>query len=134
MSLLELDSSACSFQLSLELFSLSLGNLLLKSLGSSLNSFLSFLKGKTNSVLNSLDNVHLSVAEGDENYVELGLFSLSGSACYGTCCCYDSGNTVLFLDSFNELCELKNRICVKFFKELGNLFRCHDNISFSKSI
>ena len=133
-NLLEFDSSACCFQLSLELFSLSLGCAFLESLGSSLNSFLSFLEGETASVLDSLDNVHLSIAEGYENNIKFSLLSLSGSCACRACCCYYCCNAEFLLDSVNEFCEFENGESLYLFDHSCDLFRCHVNYSFSDSL
>ena len=61
--LLELNRSASSLKLCLDLLSVSLRNTFLDSLRSTLNEFLRLLKTKTCDLLNSLDNSHLSIAE-----------------------------------------------------------------------
>jgi hypothetical protein len=127
MKVLQLYSCAGSFQLSLDVLSLSLRSSLLNSLRSFLNQSLSLLQAQTCDLLNSLDNCHLVVAEGSEYNVELSLLSLSCcAACCGACCCYNCSYTELLLDSVNELFQLKNRHSLDFFYKIHNLLRSHD--------
>ena len=126
--LLELNLSAGLFELSLEFLSLCLSNAFLNSLRSSLNQLLSLLKTKTADVLNSLDNSHLSVTEGSENYVKLGLLLSSGSsacACSGSSCNSSSGYAEFLFKSLNEFVQFENRQTLNFFNHSENLLRSH---------
>ena len=62
VKLLNLDSCACLFELSLSSLSVVSRNLLLNSLGSAVNELLSFLQAKAGDLTDSLDDVDLSSA------------------------------------------------------------------------
>ena len=62
VKLLNLNLSASLFQLLLDVVSLSLGDLLLDSLGSAINDSLSLLQAQTGDLLNDLDDLHLGSA------------------------------------------------------------------------
>ena len=74
---LQFDGCTSFFQLSLQSFSVSLRASFLQSSRSRLYQSLSFLQTKTQNFLSSLDDSHLSVAEGSHNNVEFSLFSFS---------------------------------------------------------
>ena len=80
VKLLNLDSCACLFELSLSSLSVVSRNLLLNSLGSAVNELLSFLQAKTGDLTDSLDDVDLSSAGRSKDNVELGLLLSSSSA------------------------------------------------------
>ena len=80
VKLLNLNLSASLFQLLLDVVSLSLGDLLLDSLGSAINDSLSLLQAQTGDLLNDLDDLHLGSASLSQDDVELGLLFLSGSS------------------------------------------------------
>lgn len=80
VKLLNLDSCACLFELSLSSLSVVSRNLLLNSLGSAVNELLSFLQAKAGDLTDSLDDVDLSSAGRSKDNVELGLLLSSSSA------------------------------------------------------
>lgn len=109
-TLLQLNLSASSLELLLDLVSLSLRSSLLDGLRSGVNLLLSFLQAQAGDLANSLDNADLGRASVNQNYVEVGL-SVSSScavaACYSTCNSYRrSGYTKFFLESLYQLREL----------------------------
>ena len=77
-TLLQLNLSASSLELLLDLVSLSLRSSLLDGLRSGVNLLLSFLQAQAGDLANSLDNVDLGRASVNQNYVEVGL-SVSSS-------------------------------------------------------
>ena len=95
-TLLQLNLSASSLELLLDLVSLSLRSSLLDGLRSGVNLLLSFLQAQAGDLANSLDNVDLGRASVNQNYVEVGL-SVSSScavaACYSTCNSYRRSDT-----------------------------------------
>ena len=113
--LLNLDGSSSLLELSLDFVSLSLRDALLDGLRSSLNELLSLLESETEKLLDSLDNAHLSVTEGSENDIKLGLLSSGGSSAGGGSGSYNGGNSELLLDSVNKLLELENREALNLF-------------------
>ena len=116
VKLLNLDSCACLFELSLSSLSVVSRNLLLNSLGSAVNELLSFLQAKAGDLTDSLDDVDLSSAGRSKDNVELGLLlssssaALSGSSNSNSS---SSGNTVSLLNSGDELGKLDNGKGVK---------------------
>ena len=79
LKLLELNLSACSLELLLDLVSLSLRSSLLDGLRSGVNLLLSFLQAQAGDLADNLDNTDLRGASVNQNDVEVGL-SLSSSS------------------------------------------------------
>ena len=106
-TLLQLNLSASSLELLLDLVSLSLRSSLLDGLRSGVNLLLSFLQAQAGDLADNLDNTDLGRASVNQNDVEVGL-SLSSScrvtACYSTCNSYRrSGYAEFFLESLYQL-------------------------------
>ena len=99
VKLLNLNLSASLFQLLLDVVSLSLGDLLLDSLGSAINDSLSLLQAQTGDLLNDLDDLHLGSASLSQDDVELGLLFLSGSSS-ATSACRGNRGVDVNLDDF----------------------------------
>ena len=89
LKLFNFNNSANFFKLSLCSLSIFLGNSFLDSLGSAVNSSLSFSKAETCKLTNNLNNLDLFSANFLKDNVELGLLFFSSCACvsYGTCYC-----------------------------------------------
>ena len=116
VKLLNLDSCACLFELSLSSLSVVSRNLLLNSLGSAVNELLSFLQAKAGDLTDSLDDVDLSSAGRSKDNVELSLLlSSSSAALIGSTNSNSrsSGKTVSLLNSGDELGKLDNGKGVK---------------------
>ena len=111
VKLLNLDLSACLFELSLESLSVVLADSLFDSLGSAVNQSLSFLQTETGSLTNSLDDSDLVAAGRLQDNIELSLLFLS-SACISnrTCNCNSSssGNAELILYRMYEISKLED--------------------------
>ena len=104
--LLKSNLSAFSLKLLLDLVSLFLRSTFLKNLRSAINNVLSFLKSKTCTVTNNLDNLNLVRTYFCKLYVE-GILLLSCASTVCTCCCnYNAcccGYAELFLTCFYKI-------------------------------
>ena len=129
IKLLDLNLSASLFQLLLDVLSLSLGSLLLDSLGSAVNDSLSLLQAQTGDLLDQLDDAHLASASLDQDDVELGLLFLSGSssASSGGSSSSNSRNAELFAVCVDELLQLQNGQLLDGVDDGSNLLRSNGN-------
>ena len=125
VKLLNLNLSASLFQLLLDVVSLSLGDLLLDSLGSAINDSLSLLQAQTGDLLDQLDDAHLASASLDQDDVELGLLFLSGSSSASSSgsSSSNSGNTELFAVSVDQFLQLQNGQLLDGVDDGSNLLR-----------
>ena len=109
LSLLKLDGSAGFLKLLLDSLSLILGDAFLDLGGNAFNSGLSLNESETGDGTDNLDNAELGGAEAGHNDIKLSLLLDSGSGGAGGSGSSHSsgGNAELFLESVNELGELK---------------------------
>ena len=80
VKLLNLDSCACLFELSLSSFCFFFWQTFFDHLRSVVYNFLSFLEAETGEFTNDLDDFDLLIANGGEFYIEFGLFFFSSAA------------------------------------------------------
>ena len=114
---------------SLQGLGLSLGNFLLDGHGSLVNEFLGLFQTQTGVLLNSLDDLELSLASAGEDNIEFGLLcrtcclSCCCGSCYCNCCC--SGlDTIFFLQDLSEFLDIFDGEVYKFLSEF--LYVCHN--------
>ena len=107
----------------------SLGDLLLDSLGSAIDDSLSFLQAQTGDLLHQLDDLHLGSASLSQDDVELGLLFLSGSSSASSSgsSSSNSGNTELFAVSVDQFLQLQNGQLLNGVDDGSNLLRSHSS-------
>ena len=125
IKLLNLNLSAGILQLLLDVVSLSLGSLLLDSLGSAVNDSLSLLQAQTGDLLDQLDDAHLASASLDQDDVELGLLFLSGSSSASSSgsSSSNSRNAELLAVCVDQLFQLQNGQLLDGVDDGSNLLR-----------
>ncbi len=122
-NLFQFNFSAGFFELSLEAFSVSLGETFLDYAGSAVNEFLSFLEAETGELLHELNDLELFIAGSLEDYVERGLLFSGCTGSCGACCnCNSSsgGFNAIFL--FEDLSEFVNFLNGEVYKLFSKSF------------
>ena len=128
VELLQLDSSASLFQLSLDGLCIFLRSSFLNGGRNLVNLSLSFLQAQAGDSANNLDNADLLLACIGQDNVELGL--LLSSRCISSSSAASnsyrsSGNAKLFFKSLNQLSQLKN---LQFLDGIHNLIDSHGEL------
>ena len=130
--LLNLDLCSGFLEGSLELLSLSLGDFLLNSLGSTVNKILGFLKSETESFLDDLDHLKLGLTGAGKDNVELSLLCRSCfCGCCGACYCYCSGcglDTIFFLEDLSKFLNVFDSQVYQLFCKC--FYICHNCLFF----
>ena len=125
IKLLDLALGADLFQLSLDSLGVLLGDALLQSLGSSLDSSLGLSQAQTGQLANDLDDLDLLGADLRQDDVELVLLlnGSSSSSASGGSSHSSGGNAELFLQSVDQLGQLQNSQTLDLFEQGSDLLR-----------
>ena len=130
VNLLEFNLGTGFLKGSLQGLGLSLGNFLLDGNGSLVNEFLGLFQTQTGVLLDSLDDLELSLASAGEDHIEFGLLGGTGgfastSGGSGNCNGCSSGlNTIFFLQDLSEFLDIFDGEVHKFLSEFLNV--CHN--------
>ncbi len=128
--LLNLNLGAGFLEGSLQGLSLCLGDFLLYGNGGLVHQLLGLFQTKTGILLDSLDDLELSLASAGENHIEFGLLGGSGGTFAGGCgsgYCNSSGcglNTIFFLQDLSEFLDIFDGEVNEFLCEFFNV--CHN--------
>ncbi|CAO3302343.1 conserved hypothetical protein [Pseudomonas sp. P14-2025] len=116
--LLQLDFSACFFQLLLSVFSGFFRNAFSYNLRSAIDFLFGFFQAQTGQFANGLDHVHFLVAGFNQNNVELGLLFNNGSSSSWASSGNSSGNAEGFFHCFDQLNNFQNGFLADCFDDL----------------